>query len=153
MPAKGDGITKRKDGRYMARYTVQTPDGSKRKTIYGKQYKEVKRQRDLAVGDAAKGIVYDDENMTVGEYILSWLSDSAKHAVKATTYRAYESQIHKHIIPALGRVRLSPASSLRREAARRLEACEREASSRYLAQGVRAGCPIQPDPDEPGQQG
>ena len=24
MPAKGDGISKRKDGRYMARYTVHT---------------------------------------------------------------------------------------------------------------------------------
>jgi hypothetical protein len=35
MPAKGGGITKRKDGRYMARYTVQMPDGPKRKTIYG----------------------------------------------------------------------------------------------------------------------
>jgi len=41
MPAKGDGITKRKDGRYMARYTVQTPDGPKRKVIYGRKYKEV----------------------------------------------------------------------------------------------------------------
>jgi hypothetical protein len=30
MPAKGDGITKRKDGRYMARYTVHTQDGPKR---------------------------------------------------------------------------------------------------------------------------
>src|SRR5215210_7529578 len=36
MPEPGDRITKRKDGRYMARYTVQTPDGPKRKTIYGK---------------------------------------------------------------------------------------------------------------------
>jgi hypothetical protein len=30
MPAKGDGITNRKDGRYMARYTVHTPDPSAR---------------------------------------------------------------------------------------------------------------------------
>ena len=41
MPAKGDGITKRKDGRYMARYTVHTPDGPKRKVIYGRKYKDV----------------------------------------------------------------------------------------------------------------
>ena len=39
MPATGDRITKRKDGRYMARYTVETPNGPKRKTIYGKEYK------------------------------------------------------------------------------------------------------------------
>ncbi len=36
--ATGDRITKRKDGRYMARYTVQTADGPKRKTIYGRNY-------------------------------------------------------------------------------------------------------------------
>ena len=41
MPAKGDGIGKRKDGCYMARYTVHTPDAPKRKTIYSKAYKEV----------------------------------------------------------------------------------------------------------------
>jgi len=39
MPAKGDGITKRDDGRFMARYTVHTPDGPKRKAIYGRKYK------------------------------------------------------------------------------------------------------------------
>jgi hypothetical protein len=44
MPAKGDGITKRKDGRYMARYTIETPEGPKRKTIYGRKYKEVERK-------------------------------------------------------------------------------------------------------------
>ncbi len=37
MPATGDRITKRKDGRYMARYTVHTADGRKRKTIYGRK--------------------------------------------------------------------------------------------------------------------
>ncbi len=41
MPAKGNGISKRADGRYMARYTLQTADGTKRKTIYARTYKEV----------------------------------------------------------------------------------------------------------------
>jgi integrase len=107
MPAKGDGITKRNDGRYMARYTVQTPDGPKRKVIYGRKYKEIEKKLAEARGDAARGIVYDDENQTVGEYMTRWLSDSAKHAVKATTHRAYESQIRNHIVPALGKVKLS----------------------------------------------
>jgi hypothetical protein len=43
MPAIGDGITKRKDGRLMARYSVHTPDGPKRKGLYGKKYKEVEK--------------------------------------------------------------------------------------------------------------
>jgi integrase len=71
------------------------------------RYKEVEKKLAEARGDAARGIVYDDENQTVGKYITRWLSDSAKHTVKATSYRAYESQIRNHIVPALGKVRLS----------------------------------------------
>ena len=112
MAAKGDGITKRKDGRYMARYTVHTPDGPKRKTIYGKRYKDVEKKLNEARANADKGIVHDDENMTAGAYLTRWVEDSAKHAVKATTYRSYESHIRRHIVPTLGRIRpknLTPA--------------------------------------------
>ncbi len=36
------GITRhKKSGLYMARYTVQTPTGPKRKTLYGKTRREV----------------------------------------------------------------------------------------------------------------
>ena len=56
MPKPGDRISKRKDGRHMARYTVHTPDGPKRKTIYGKAYKEVGAALAEARGDAARGL-------------------------------------------------------------------------------------------------
>ena len=39
MPAKGDGITKRKDGRYVARYTIRTPNKPKWIFIYGRMPK------------------------------------------------------------------------------------------------------------------
>jgi hypothetical protein len=35
------GISRRKDGLYMARYTIQTATGAKRKTLYGKTRREV----------------------------------------------------------------------------------------------------------------
>jgi hypothetical protein len=44
MGKRGNGegsIGRRKDGLYMARYTVQTATGSKRKTLYGKTRQEV----------------------------------------------------------------------------------------------------------------
>jgi integrase len=91
----------------MGRYTVQTSNGTGRRSVYGRTYKEVERKLAVVMGDAARGIVYDDENQTVGKYITRWLSDSAKHAVKATSYRAYESQIRNHVVPALGKVKLS----------------------------------------------
>jgi hypothetical protein len=37
MPAKGDGISKRKDGRYMPRYTLHTPDKPNWIFIYGRR--------------------------------------------------------------------------------------------------------------------
>ena len=41
----GEGsITRRRDGLYMARYTVQTPTGPKRKTIYGKTRQKVSQR-------------------------------------------------------------------------------------------------------------
>src|SRR5918998_299670 len=110
MSAKGDGITKRKDGRYMARYTVQTPDGPKRKTIYGTKYKEVEVKLNEARGDAAKGLVYDDENLTLGKYLTRWLADSVQDTVRQRTYEGYAHMVELHIAPTLGRVKLKSLS-------------------------------------------
>jgi hypothetical protein len=57
MPATGDRITKRKDGLFQGMYTAQTPDGPKRKYIYGRKKKDVERKLAEARGDAARGIV------------------------------------------------------------------------------------------------
>ena len=40
------------------------------------------------------------------DYLRRWLSDSVKDTVRATTYERYEQNCRKHIIPALGRVKL-----------------------------------------------
>jgi hypothetical protein len=47
MPAKGDGISKRKDGRYVGRYTVQTPSGPDRKLIYCRRSKQLPIDRSV----------------------------------------------------------------------------------------------------------
>src|SRR5215210_3079081 len=106
MPAKGDGITKRKDGRYLARYTVHTPDGPKRKMIYGRKYKDVEKELNKARGDAVRGITYDAGEQTVGEYLARWLSDSVRDTVRQRTYERYESIVRVHLGPSIGRVKL-----------------------------------------------
>src|SRR5919199_1458834 len=106
MPAKGDGITKRKDGRYMARYTVQTPDGPKRKLIYGRKYKEVEKKLAEARGDAARGIVYDAKGETIGAFLERWLDYVVKPGKTHRTYTTHRQQVRSHIVPALGRVKL-----------------------------------------------
>jgi integrase len=106
VPAAGDGITKRKDGLFQAMYTAQTTEGPKRKYIYGRKYTEVKRQRDLAVGNAAKGIVFDAKGETVSAFLARWLEDVVKPNKTHRTYSTHRQQIHSHIAPALGRIKL-----------------------------------------------
>jgi integrase len=107
MPAKGDGITKRKDGRYVGRYTVHTPDGPKRRMIYGRKYGEVEKKLNEARGDAARGITYDAGNTTVAEHLSMWLSDSVRNTVRQRTYERYESIVRVHLVPSLWRVKLT----------------------------------------------
>jgi integrase len=107
MPAPKGRIYKRKDGRYEGRYTVHTPDGPVRKRVYGRKYKEVQRKLAEAMGDAVRGIVFDDENMTVSEYMERWLEDSAKGDLGHRAYHNYRLQIRRHISPSLGRIKLS----------------------------------------------
>lgn len=48
------------------------------------------------MGDVARGIVFDDENMTVAEYMTRWLEDSAKGGLAPRTYHNYRLQIRRH---------------------------------------------------------
>ena len=107
MAAKGDGITKRADGRYMGRAVVDTPDGPKRKTVYGATYGDVKKKLNTLRADADRGLIFDAENLTVGEYLKNWLTGSVRGSVRQSTYDRYEIAVRVHIQPALGRVKLS----------------------------------------------
>jgi hypothetical protein len=111
MPAKGDGITKRKDGLYKARYTVHTPDGPKRPAIYSKTYREVEKKLNEARANVDKGLVFDT-SLKVDEWLDSWLSDCLKPLVNAgkmahSTYVRYEGIVNRHLKPALGHCKLT----------------------------------------------
>jgi integrase len=106
MPATGDRITKRKDGLFQGMYTAQTPDGPKRKYVCGRKKKDVARRLAEAMGDAARGIMFDAEGATVAAYMERWLEDSARGDLAPRTYHNYRLQIGRHISPALGRVKL-----------------------------------------------
>src|SRR5215217_2122285 len=108
----GEGsITKRTDGRWMARYTVHTAKGPKRKHIYGKTRQEVAEKLSKAVSDRVEGIVYDDENMTVGEYLDVWLKSSVHGSVRQSTYDRDASLVNNHLRPALGGIKLKKLSA------------------------------------------
>jgi integrase len=86
---------------------VETPAGTKRRTVYGKTRGEVRDKLAKALAERADGLVFDDENMTVGEYVTRWLEDSAKGGLAHRTYANYKLQLRRHIVPAIGRVKLA----------------------------------------------
>jgi hypothetical protein len=117
MGRRGNGegsITRhKKSGLYMARYWVESPAGPKRRTIYGKTRLEVAKKLANALSDRNKGLVFDDENMTVGDYLERWLSDCVRGTVRASTFSRDKYHITNHISPMLGRVKLKNLIPLR----------------------------------------
>ena len=109
MGKRGNGegsITRRRDGLYMARYTVEAATGSKRKAVHAKTRKEAAEKLTAAMADASKGITNDGGPRTVGAFLTSWLENSVRGSVRKSTYDRNESLCRVHLIPALGRKKL-----------------------------------------------
>ncbi len=109
MGRRGNGegsITRRKDGLYMARYTIETATGPKRKALYAKTRKEASEKLTAALALAQKGITADAGAMTIGVFLKRWLDDSVRGSVRQSTYQRDESLCRNHLVPALGKNKL-----------------------------------------------
>ena len=98
-------IKKRRDGRYEMKYVVQTATGEKRRSVYGKTQAEVKEKLATAVADVQGRLVFEAEDVTVGEYLSAYVAD-AGHRVRPKTHRRYQDLSAIHILPALAGVKL-----------------------------------------------
>jgi integrase len=109
----GEGsIYRRKDGRWVGQYTIYTATGPKYRYLYGKTRAAVAEKLTKAMADRNGGLMFDAGNLTVGEYLDSWLSDSVRGTVRSSTFERHEGIIRLHIKPSLGRVwlkKLTPA--------------------------------------------
>ena len=109
----GEGsIYRRKDGRWVGQYTIYTATGPKYRYLYGKTRAAVAEKLTKAMADRNGGLIFDAGNLTVGEYLDRWLSDSVRGTVRISTFERHEGIIRLHIKPSLGRVwlkKLTPA--------------------------------------------
>src|SRR5215212_5483682 len=110
----GEGsITRhKKSGLWMARYTIETPTGSKRRTIYADTRKEAAEKLAKALSNRADGIVVDDKNLTVGDYLDRWLSDCVRGTIRESTYSRDKYLVINHVKPSIGRVKLKNLNAL-----------------------------------------
>jgi integrase len=109
MPKRGNGegsIYRRKDGRWVGQYLVYKAEGPKYQYIYAKTRSDVSKKLTKAMADRDGGIVFDAGNLTLGQYLDDWLTDSVRDTVRQRTWERYESIVRVHIKPALGRIKL-----------------------------------------------
>jgi hypothetical protein len=68
MGRRGNGegsITCRKDGLYMARYTIETPTGKKHKTVYDKTREAAHEKLIEVLSNRNKGLVFEGDDQTL----------------------------------------------------------------------------------------
>jgi integrase len=107
----------KKSGLYMGRYTVQTPTGPKRKTVYGKTRTEAAEKLTRAMADRDRGVVFEGDCEALETYLERWLEDVVRDTVKDNMLENYTYLARRHIIPELGHIRLR---DLKPEQVRRL---------------------------------
>lgn len=94
----------------MGQYVVHTAEGRKRRTVYGKTRAEVAKKLAKALSQREDGLVFDAGNLKVKEYLERWLQDSVEGNVRSRTLSNYQMQVRRHIVPALGSVKLKALS-------------------------------------------
>ena len=92
---------------YRGAYWVQTAEGLKRRFVWGKTKTEARAALRKVKADTEGGLVFDAGTLTVEDYLGRWLADSVKDTVRRSTFIQYKSVVNRHIIPALGRMKLT----------------------------------------------
>jgi integrase len=93
-------------------YMVHTAKGPKRRYVSGKDCDEARRKLTEAMANRDRGIICNDENLTVGEYLDRWLSESVYGTVRDSTFSRDRYLVTNHIKPAVGRVKLKNLNAL-----------------------------------------
>jgi integrase len=101
---RGNGeasITKRKDGRWVARYTVHTAKAPERRHIYGRTRQEVAAKLAKAMTDRDGGIELDPSSVTVHEYLQGLYRDRSDAGLSPCTVQRLHAVIHRALKQAL----------------------------------------------------
>ena len=110
---RGEGsITRRADGRWMARVDLGWQDGKRcRKTLYGRTKREVQDKLREMLHRTDQGLPLLPEQETVGAFVRRWL-EFKKGELRPRSYESYEHLVRAHLLPGLERIRLAKLTPL-----------------------------------------
>lgn len=104
----GEGsITKLKNGLWMGRVTIGRKEDGKveRKSLYGSTRAEVSAKM-IALQNEVQSGNYISAEMTLKQWLPTWLKDYKAINLKPKIYDVYEMQINHNIIPEIGHIEL-----------------------------------------------
>ena len=106
--ANGEGgIYRRPDGRWEAKFFVDTPNGQrKRISVYVTSEREALNELNKLRDQQRRGIPIATTTLTVADYMAYWLEHIAEPGIRRTTYATYEGDVRLHIIPGIGKRKL-----------------------------------------------
>lgn len=108
----GEGsIVQRKDGRWMARFYVDTTSGArKRKAVYGHNWQEAYDKMRDQQDKARHGVPMPDRSWKLADWLDHWLETSVVVNRRPATYALYETTVRLYLKPGLGIHRLEKLS-------------------------------------------
>jgi len=84
-------------------------------TIYARTQREAEAAATRLLYALDNGTYCEPSRLTVAEYMTTWLEDYAAHNVSPYTLSRYRSLVNRHLIPALGSIRLNQLTASRIE--------------------------------------
>ena len=108
---KGTGSIRERNGRYQATYSFIDGTGVRRRRAQVFDTKTAARGwLNERLAEVATGHVADAGGLTVGQYFSDWLGSLGVSQLEAATVSWYRSAATRHIVPALGSVKLARLS-------------------------------------------
>ncbi len=113
---KGTGSIRERDGRIQARFSYIDAMGKRRQRSAMRDTRtEAREWLTERFAEAGSGRIADAGSLTVGDYLQDWLGSLGVQQLEAATISWYRSAVERHIVPALGNVKLAKLSAIQIE--------------------------------------
>jgi integrase len=100
-------IFQRKDGRWVGSLNLGWEKGKrKRRHFYAATAAKVRDELLKARFDQSRGLPVASERQSVAKFLEDWLEHTLKSRAKPRSVESFTVIVNKHIVPALGRIRL-----------------------------------------------
>lgn len=102
--AKNNGSVRQRDnGTWEARCVIN----GKRVSFYGAKQSDALKAMRAAQKAADDGTYFEPSRLTVAEWLTTWLSEYVAPSCKPLTLSTYQSRADTHILPTLGKIKLT----------------------------------------------